>query len=82
MDTGEECDDGPANSDEVPDACRTTCAEPLCGDGVVDVQQGENCDDGNLDPGDLCGPTCQTEVCGNFSCDAPETCTDCPGDCC
>jgi len=32
----EECDDGAANSDTVPDACRTDCRRPRCGDGVVD----------------------------------------------
>jgi len=39
----EQCDDGPANSDTVPDACRTDCTNPRCGDGVVDT--GEGCDD-------------------------------------
>jgi hypothetical protein len=33
----EECDDGDANSDTEPDACRTDCSEHRCGDGVVDT---------------------------------------------
>ncbi|MEO7329133.1 MAG: hypothetical protein ABI193_11170, partial [Minicystis sp.] len=42
----EACDDGDANSDTTPDACRSTCQKARCGDGVVDT--GEACDDGNL----------------------------------
>lgn len=52
----EECDDGEANSDDEPDACRTTCLLPRCGDLVVD--SGETCDDGNRIGGDGCGPDC------------------------
>lgn len=54
--TGEDCDDGPANSDSAPDACRTDCAAPRCGDAVVDA--GEDCDDGARWGGDGCTPTC------------------------
>ena len=54
---GEQCDDGPDNSDTAPDACRTDCTSPTCGDGVVDA--GEQCDDGNLAGGDGCDPTCK-----------------------
>lgn len=42
----EECDDGGGNSNVTPDACRTDCASPSCGDGVQD--SGEFCDDGAL----------------------------------
>jgi cysteine-rich repeat protein len=58
----EECDDGAANSDTTPDACRTDCTLPLCGDGVADVGHGETCDDGNDDRCDGCTPDCQVEV--------------------
>jgi hypothetical protein len=48
MDPGEECDDGPLNSDTVPDACRTGCRRSYCGDGVTDSMEecdgGPNCD--------------------------------------
>ena len=56
----EACDDGPANSDSVPDACRTNCAQPHCGDLVID--SGEQCDDGNLTAGDGCSPACLFEA--------------------
>jgi hypothetical protein len=40
----EECDEGGANSDTDPDACRADCRAAFCGDGVVDAD--ETCDDG------------------------------------
>lgn len=42
---GEGCDAGSANSDTQPDACRTDCRLPFCGDGVRDT--GEVGDLGN-----------------------------------
>ena len=38
IDPTEECDDGIGNSDTDPDACRTTCFAPACGDGVADSE--------------------------------------------
>ena len=32
----EECDEGASNSDTMPDACRTDCTLPRCGDGALD----------------------------------------------
>ncbi len=52
----EQCDDGPDNSDATPDACRTDCVSPVCGDGVVD--SGEQCDDGNDSDEDDCLSDC------------------------
>lgn len=52
----EQCDEGAANSNDEPDACRTNCLLPTCGDGVVD--SGESCDDGNTINGDGCENTC------------------------
>ncbi len=74
----EECDDGDANSDSLPDACRTDCLLAHCGDGVVD--NGESCDDGNLLGGDDCGLDCQPYVafCGNNWVDPGEACDDGP----
>ena len=40
---GEECDNGPNNSDTTPDACRTTCRDPACGDGTVDTGEVTGC---------------------------------------
>jgi len=44
VDDDEECDDGVANSDVLPDHCRTDCTAPSCGDGVVDPAHGETCE--------------------------------------
>jgi len=59
VEADEACDDGDANSDTDPDACRTTCRLPTCADGVTDGD--EACDDGNIWGGDGCGPTCGVE---------------------
>lgn len=37
---------------------------PQCGDGVVDIDVGEQCDDGNLLAGDGCSSTCQLDGSG------------------
>jgi hypothetical protein len=47
VDDGEQCDDGPQNSNRIPDACRLDCKAPACGDGVID--EGEECDDDRFD---------------------------------
>ena len=44
LDDQEACDDGAANSDSIPDACRLDCKKHRCGDGAVDT--GEQCDPG------------------------------------
>jgi cysteine-rich repeat protein len=36
---------------------------PLCGNGVIDAEVSEQCDDGNTMSGDCCSSSCQTEVC-------------------
>ena len=75
--TGEECDDSTANSDMVPDACRTDCSSPSCGDGVVDT--GEQCDDGpansDLQP-DACRTNCLLAHCGDLIVDSGEDCDE------
>ena len=55
----EQCDDGAANSDILPNACRTDCRLAHCGDGVQDT--GEQCDDGNTADGDCCSAACLGE---------------------
>jgi cysteine-rich repeat protein len=62
---GEECDDGPNNSDVNPDACRTICVNPSCGDGVTDPINAEECDDANEDETDDCISTCKLPICGD-----------------
>jgi cysteine-rich repeat protein len=63
IDSGEECDDGSANSNTLPDSCRTNCKLPRCGDNVVDT--GEQCDDGNVIDTDACTAVCRAAVCGD-----------------
>jgi cysteine-rich repeat protein len=66
VEAAEECDDGAANSDTLPDACRTACRTARCGDGTVDAS--EACDDG---PGnsdtlpDACRTICLAPTCGD-----------------
>lgn len=85
LDPGEECDLGAANSDTesgaCPTTCRSSCACPSCGDGVVDYALGEECDDWNNLGGDGCGTACTLEpiaTCGDGSVDIAlgEQCDD------
>lgn len=70
----EECDDGANNSDTAPNACRTDCTNPSCGDGVVDDQEG--CDDGNQIDDDACRADCTLPVCGDGLLSTGEGCDD------
>jgi cysteine-rich repeat protein len=64
LEAAEQCDNGAANSDTNPGACRTTCMLADCGDRVVDPN--EACDDGNRTAGDGCAATCRKiERCGD-----------------
>lgn len=48
------------------EAICTSATTAGCGDGVVDVEAGEICDDGNNINGDGCSADCRSqEVCGN-----------------
>ena len=69
----EECDDGEDNED-APDACRSDCSLPRCGDGIVD--SGESCDDANLDNEDGCTTVCQAPHCGDGILGEGEQCDD------
>ncbi len=69
----EACDDGEANAD-APDACRTDCTLPMCGDGIVD--SGEECDDGNDVEDDGCSNRCRLPACGDGVVQAGEGCDD------
>ena len=75
VEDAEECDDGPANSDTVADACRTDCLSPWCGDGVVDAT--EECDDATANSDttpDACRTNCLNPWCGDGVADATEEC--------
>ncbi len=73
---GEECDDGVANSDTTPDACRIDCTNPICGDDVQD--SGEECDNGagNANAPNLCRTSCQLPTCLDGIVDNGEQCDD------
>jgi len=77
VDPDEACDDGAANSDTEPGACRTNCSLATCGDGVVDP--GESCDDGagnsDTEP-DACRTNCSVPTCGDGMLDPGEDCDD------
>ena len=77
IETGEVCDDGEANSDTVPNACRTDCTLPDCGDGVLD--EGEECDNGEANSGTeplACRLDCTLNTCGDGVIDEGEECDD------
>ncbi len=91
----EECDNGAANSNSEPDACRLNCTEPRCGDLVRDT--GEGCDGGDLGTSTCadfgaaegalaCAGDCSVDssgcfTCGNGTCEPAETFSSCPSDC-
>lgn len=54
VEAGEQCDDGNAINN---DACKNTCTNNVCGDGVVSSGM-EACDDGNSDNSDGCLNDC------------------------
>jgi cysteine-rich repeat protein len=43
------------------DGCSSTCQIEVCGDGIPQLDLGEECDDGNELYGDLCTPLCELE---------------------
>ena len=71
----EQCDEGEANSDTAPNACRVVCRLASCGDAVLD--DGETCDEGTsnspTEP-NACRPTCQVAFCGDGIVDEGEVC--------
>ncbi|MCA9638983.1 MAG: DUF4215 domain-containing protein, partial [Myxococcales bacterium] len=72
---GEECDDGPNNSNT--GACTLGCALPVCGDGFVQPSNNEACDDGNMSNNDACLNTCVAATCGDgFVNNGVEECDD------
>lgn len=60
----EACDDGV--NDGRYGGCMPGCLmrAPRCGDGAIQRDQGEQCDDGNTVSGDGCSATCRTESSG------------------
>jgi cysteine-rich repeat protein len=68
--TGEVCDQGTGNntaaygSSTVQRVCAPGCLSfgPYCGDGILQVRFGEQCDDSNNTSGDLCSASCKSET--------------------
>jgi len=57
----EACDDGAAGNTGGYGKCNANCTlAPRCGDGIVQADHGEQCDDGNLVDGDGCSSTCKS----------------------
>lgn len=65
VDPGEQCDNGAHGSA----TCDPDCTIAVCGDGTLNEQAGEFCDDGNFVNGDGCTSTCYPE-------DTPTSCGD------
>ena len=56
----EACDDGSADNTGGYGKCNADCTlGPRCGDGVLQADHGEQCDDGNLVNGDGCSAACK-----------------------
>ena len=72
----EDCDEGDANSDVPGATCRTDCTLPRCGDGVLEVERGEECDDGNDIEDDGCSNICRLPACGDGVMQGGEECDD------
>ena len=73
----EACDEGLANSDLEPNACRTNCERAHCGDGILD--DGETCDEGEANSDeqpDACRTQCVLATCGDSVVDTNESCDD------
>lgn len=76
--TVESCDDG--NEDDV--VCNALCSASACGNGTVEFDLGEECDNGpGASPGQTaatttCFANCQLKLCGDGSRDPPEECDD------
>lgn len=59
VDTPENCDDAGESA-----TCDADCTFVACNDGVLN-SAAEDCEDGNVLPGDGCDATCQDESCGD-----------------
>jgi cysteine-rich repeat protein len=58
---GEQCD---TNGVKLPGSkCEANCTyRPYCGNGIIDREYGEECDDGNTISGDSCSSFCTIEI--------------------
>lgn len=70
VDDGEQCDvlgeTGVYSQTIAGRQCTPSCMwGPYCGDGILQSQHGEECDDGNNNNGDFCSATCKIEPAGS-----------------
>jgi cysteine-rich repeat protein len=72
---GDEDMNGLADCDDPMCAGEAAC-QPMCGNGKIEVENGEICDDGNLVSGDGCDANCKVTGCGNGVVTAGEMCDD------
>jgi len=72
VDPPEECDGGSGGETAL---CNSNCTTSRCGDGIVNVHSGEQCDDGNTVNGDGCEANCQNGI-TNELCSAPIAVSD------
>ncbi|WP_428262798.1 hypothetical protein [Haliangium sp.] len=72
VDEGEACDDGNVAS---LDGCKGDCSsDEVCGNGIVDLHTGEECDEGALNgTSGVCSTAC-TNFCGNGTLEDNEPC--------
>ncbi|MFH2005390.1 MAG: DUF4215 domain-containing protein, partial [bacterium] len=67
------------NNNDQSNSNNNNVQPPGCGDGAIDTQLGETCDDGNAAPGDGCASNCRTE--GGWACTGePSVCETVCGD--
>lgn len=59
-----------------PDTAALPDASPFCGNGVINPEFGEQCDDGNFVNGDGCDANCTKTACGNGVVTGSEECDD------
>jgi len=70
VDDGEQCDvpgeTGAYSTSIAGRQCSATCnLGPYCGDGILQTQFAEECDDGNNENGDFCSAICKIEPAGS-----------------
>ena len=61
IESGFACDQGPAAGPCESGGAGSVVPLPACGDGSIDANEGEICDDQNTDNGDGCSSICQVE---------------------
>ena len=82
-----ECDDGDYSTYDlcVNGECSNESKGWVCGNGIVEPENGEECDDGNNVGGDGCNETCKLECCCVPDCQGkqcgPDGCLGSCGDC-